>query len=74
MPHVHTACVGVTCQVLTSVEIVSLSVEHVNQAHCLTPHVAAQALQALTAPLAHTLASFQALTSSSSSVVCEAAV
>jgi len=74
MPHVHAACVGVAWQVLSSVETASLSVEHVNHAHCWTAQVAAQALQALTAPLTHTVASFQAPTSSSSSVVCGAAV
>ena len=43
--------------------IVSSSVKHVDHAHCSTPLVAALALQALTALLTHTLASFQALTS-----------
>jgi len=36
-------------------EIVSWSVKCVDHTHCLTPHVAALALPALTAPLAHTL-------------------
>jgi len=50
---------------LTGLEviIVSLSMKHVDHAHCSTSHVAALALQTLMAPLTHTLASFQASTS-----------